>query len=33
VSKLKKAGADFVIVPEMAAAEKMLGEMFLREKK
>lgn len=33
VSKLKKAGADFVIVPEIAAADKMLYEMFLREKK
>lgn len=33
VNKLRKAGADFVIVPELAAAEKMLYEMFLRDKK
>jgi len=33
VSKLKKAGADFVIVPELAAAEKMFYEMSIRDKK
>lgn len=33
INKLKKAGADFVIVPELAAAEKMLYEIFIRDKK